>query len=159
MKQIINSYFKNKAATNLSVKQATINDAFFVRRIFFQNKVALHSEDISLSEWKEILSVKDADEKHFIMCDDATPVGYMKINGLLSQKEAWISMLFVAKEYHRQGIGSFALSYAEGFVKLHNIKSLKIQTDVDNIPAINCYLKCGYQICDKGKKIRFSKEL
>ena len=38
MKQIINSYFKNKAATNLSVKQATINDAFFVRRIFFQNK-------------------------------------------------------------------------------------------------------------------------
>lgn len=159
MKQIINSYFKNKAATNLSVKQATINDAFFVRRIFFQNKVALHSEDISLSEWKEILSVKDADEKHFIVCDDAIPVGYMKINGLLSQKEAWISMLFVAKEYHRQGVGSFAIRYAEQYVKSLEFEVIKIQTDSDNIPAINCYLKCGYQIYDKGKKIKFCKKL
>ena len=150
---------KNGSNSILSVKQADINDAEFVEKIFSQNKVVLHSEDISLSEWKEILSVKDADEKHFIVCDDATPVGYMKINGLLSQKEAWISMLFVATEHHRQGIGSFALSYAEGFVKLHNIKSLKIQTDLDNVPAISCYLKCGYQIYDKGKKIKFYKEI
>lgn len=150
---------KNGSNSILSVKQADVNDAEFVEKIFSQNKVALHSEDISLSEWKEILSVKDADEKHLIVCDDATPVGYMKINGLLSQKEAWISMLFVAKEYHRQGVGSFAIRYAEQYVKSLEFEVIKIQTDVDNIPAINCYLKNGYRVYEKSKKIRFSKEL
>lgn len=159
MKQFINNYFENKSDMILSVKEATINDAEFVGRIFSQNRAALHAENISLSEWKEILSVKDADEKHFIVCDDTTPVGYIKINGLLSQKEAWISMLFVEKKQHRQGIGSFAVSYAEQYVKSLKVESIKIQTDSDNIPAINCYTKCGYRIYVNGSKIKFCKML
>ena len=45
------------------------------------------------------------------------PIAYMKINGLLNTDIAWVSMLFVAKDFQRQGIGSFALNYAEQYVK------------------------------------------
>ena len=150
---------KNGSNSILSVKQADINDAEFVEKIFSQNKAVLHAENIGINQWREILTAKDPDEIHFIVYKDVTPVAYIKINGLQNPLEWWISMLIVATEHHRQGIGSFALSYAEGFVKLHNIKSLKIQTDVDNIPAISCYLKSGYRVYEKSKKIKFFKEI
>ena len=159
MKQIVNNYFENKADKILSVKEATILDAEFIERVFSQNRAALHAEDISLIEWQGFLSAGDPDEKHFIVCNDTTPVGYIKINGLLNPNEVWISTLIVAKEQHRQGIGSFAISYAEQYVKSLKFELIKIQTDSDNIPAISCYTKCGYQIYAKGSRIKFYKKL
>ena len=52
----------------LSVISATVYEAYFVRMIFVQNKKELHTDNISLSEWKQILSAYDPDEKHFLIC-------------------------------------------------------------------------------------------
>ena len=142
---------------SLTVIPATINEAYFVRILFVQNKDILNARNISLSGWREILSVDNPDEKHFLVCKGAMPVAYMKINGLLNSDKAWISMLFVAKDFQHQGIGSFALNYAEQYVKGLGFNEIKIQTDKENIAAINCYSNSGYQIDERNSKIKFGK--
>ena len=144
---------------SLTVIPATLNEAYFVRILFVQNKDILNDGNISLSEWRKILSVDDPDEKHFLVCKGAMPVAYMKINGLMNTDKAWVSMLFVAKDFQRQGIGSFALNYAEQYVKGLGINEINIQTDKGNIVAINCYSNSGYQIYEQNSKIKFSKML
>ena len=141
----------------LTIIPATKNEAYFVRILFAQNKDILNSGNISLSEWREILSVEDPDEKHFLICKGAMPVAYMKINGLLNTDKAWLSMLFVAKDFQHQGIGSFALNYAEKYVKERGFDVINVQTDKENIIAINFYSKFGYQIYDQNSKIKLSK--
>lgn len=143
----------------LTIIPATIHEAYFVTILFVQNKDALNTANISLSEWKELLSTEDPDEKHFLICKGAMPVAYMKINGLLNKNEAWISMLFVAKNFQRQGIGSFAINYAEQYIKEKGFDSIAIQTDINNLVAKSCYLKCGYQIYEQNLKIKFRKSL
>ena len=144
---------------SLTIVPATKNEAYFVRILFAQNKDILNSGNISLSEWREILSVEDPDEKHFLICKGALPVAYMKINGLLNTDKAWLSMLFVAKDFQHQGIGSFALNYAEEYVKQLGFDVINVQTDKENITAINFYSKFGYQIYDQNSKIKLSKIL
>ncbi len=139
----------------LEVIPATVDEAYFVRILFAQNKDALMAKNIGLSEWKELLSVNDADEAHFLVCKGAMPVAYMKINGLESKSKAWISMLFVAKNFQHQGIGSFALKYAEEYLKAKEFKTIALQTDINNFSAQNFYLKCGYQIFEQKSKIKF----
>ena len=141
----------------LTIIPATINEAYFARILFIQNRDVLNHGNINLSEWKEILSVEDPDEKHFLICKGAMPVAYMKINGLLNTDKAWLSMLFVAKDFQHQGIGSFALKYAEEYVKKRGFNVINVQTDKENITAINFYSKFGYQIYDQNSKIKLSK--
>lgn len=150
--------YEARIPNNLTIIHATENEAYFVRILFVQNKETLHAENISL-EWEELLSADDADEKHFLVCKGAMPVAYLKINGLENESEAWISMLFVAKDFQCQGIGSFAITYAEEYVKSKGFASIAIQTDADNMPAQKCYLKHGYHIYEKGTKIKFHKTL
>ena len=145
--------------TSLTVTAATISEAHFVSTLYIQNKDALKTENISLNVWKKLLSAKDPDEKHFLIYNGDIPVAYMKINGLLNSKQAWISMLFVSKDFQRQGIGTFAIEYAEKYVREMGFDTLCIQTDVNNISAINCYLKSGYQIYENKSKIKFRKTL
>lgn len=144
---------------SLTIIPATINEAYFVRVLFVQNKDYLNSPDISLSEWKKLLSIEDEDETHFLICKGCMPVAYMKVNGLLNKKEAWISMLFVAKDFQRQGIGCFAIHYAEQYLREKGFDSIAIQTDINNVAAQNCYLKCGYQIFEQNSKLKFRKAL
>lgn len=149
-----------KIANHLTVIPATENEAYFVRILFVQNKETLNNTDnISLNEWKKLLSADGTDEKHFLVCKGAMPVAYLKINGLESASEAWISMLFVAKKFQHQGIGSFAIKYAEEYAREKGFTTISIQTDENNLPAQNCYIKCGYHIYEKGPKIKFRKTL
>ena len=143
----------------LTIIPATIHEAYFVRILFAQNKDALNSSDISLSEWKELLSAENPDEKHFLICKGAMPVAYMNINGLLNKNKARISMLFVAKDFQHQGIGSFAIHYVEQYLKEKGFDSVAVQTDINNSAAENFYLKCGYQIYEQNLKIQFRKSL
>ncbi len=144
---------------SLTTIPATINEAYFVRILFAQNKEVLNIPNISLAEWKEILSAEDPDEEHFMICKGAMPIAYMKINGLLNQDRAWVSMLFVAKEFQHQGIGTYALNYAEQYVREKGFSSIGIQTDIDNSTALNCYKKSGYQIYEQDSKIKLYKVL
>ena len=151
--------YEAQVPDNLTVIPAAENEAYFVWSLFAQNKELLHAEDIGFNEWRELLSVCDSDKKHFMICKGALPVGYLKINGSNSADEALISMLFIAKDFRRRGIGTFAITYAEKYAKQRGFKSLAVQTDEDNLPAQNCCLKCGYRVCEKEDKIKLCKAL
>lgn len=101
----------------------------------------------------------EPDKKHFLICKGALPVAYMELGGLSNQKEGRISLLFVAKGFQRRGIGSFAIHFAEQYVKENGIDVIKAQTDEGNPAAENCFLKCGYPISRQNTKMTFCKML
>lgn len=72
---------------------ATVNEAYFVMIMFAQNKSELKAENISLNEWKELLSADNPDEKHFLICKGAVPACYMCLSGASGERKAHISML------------------------------------------------------------------
>ena len=106
-----------------------------------------------------VFAADDPDERHFLICKGALPVAYLKLNGLQSNGKAWISMLFVSPSFRRQGVGRFAIRFAEQYVGEQGFASLSVQTDADNTAAIRCYTNCGYQIFDRGQKIKLCKLL
>ena len=60
-------------------------------------------------------------------------------------------MLVVSNKHQHQGVGSFAITFAESYIKNKKITQVGIHTTEDNIPAQNLYQKCGYietDFCD-----------
>ena len=89
--------------------------------------------------------MNDPDEKHFFICKGAVPCAYLKINGLESGDETgWISMLAVAPSFQRKGAGTYAVLFAEKFMRSMGKSVVKIHTTNDNIPAQSLYGKCGF---------------
>ncbi len=123
---------------------ATVAEAYFACILYAQNREALHSEKLTLPAWKELLSANDPDEVHYLICKGAVPVGYLKLNGLMGTKKAWISMLVVAQAHQRTGVGSFAVEQAESLLKEKGFSRLGTQTTKDNLPARALYRKMGY---------------
>ena len=123
---------------------ATVAEAYFACILYAQNREALHSEKLTLPAWKELLSANDPDEAHYLICRGALPVGYLKLNGLMGDEKAWISMLVVAQAHQRTGVGSFALAQAESLLKEKGFSRVGIQTTKDNLPARALYRKMRY---------------
>jgi ribosomal protein S18 acetylase RimI-like enzyme len=152
-----------------NVIPATAEEARFVMMFYNQNKDTLHSKHVSLTEWQKILSTNDPDEENFLICKGAMPIAWMRLNGLDGKDIAWISMLAVCDKSHRKGIGTYAVNYAESYVKSRGFSKLGIQTTEDNISAIALFQKCGYIITvhkdgmypdgTTGKSFVFEKEL
>ncbi len=128
----------------LSVIPATADEAYFVCILYAQNRDALHTERISLQEWKGYLSQNDPDEAHFLICKGAIPVGYIKLNGLQGH-DAWLSTLFVSRSHHRTGVGTFGVRFAESFAKKRGFGRLFVQTTCDNVSAQALYRSCGFE--------------
>lgn len=120
--------------------------AKYVMDFYNQSIGILHGKEISLDEWKSILSSDDEDEQNFLICHGCIPVAWFRLNGLKNKEVAWISMLVVSGKHQRNGIGTYAVRYAEKFAKNRNFIKMKIHTTEDNIPAQNLYKKCGYSI-------------
>lgn len=148
--QIMLEYIiKNK----YNVIPATVDEAGFVMTFYMQNVEALHGKFISFSEWKEILSRDDPYELNFLVCKGAIPVAWVRINidGLENRDKAWIGMLAVSNNYHRRGVGTYAVKFVEEYVKSRGFAKLGIRTTDDNIPAKSLYTKCGYTVFDQGE--------
>lgn len=119
----------------------------FVNRIFQQNNETLHGGQISLDEWYTYLCLEpDPYEMNFIITADGENAAWMKLNGLDNQNEIFISMLVVAKEYQRNGVGSFAVRFAEDYARARNKGIVRITTTMDNVIAVDFYLKQGYEV-------------
>lgn len=93
-------------------------------------------------------NLTDTDQANFIITADATPLAYLKLNGLQNKKDdiPWVSMLVVDEKYKRQGIGRFAIRFAEDFVRAKGFLTLGLRITADNVAALNCYRKLGYTI-------------
>ena len=120
----------------------------FVYDVFKQNIEVLHGGNIiSENEWNKYLlgEYTDPCEANFIVLAEQEPAAWLKINGL-DGDVIGISMLVVDITYQRQGVGSFAIKYAEEYAKSHDKSAICIQTTKDNTAATQCYLKQGYEI-------------
>ena len=117
---------------------------------------ALHNEKLSYDEWLDVYRKywkNDTDEKHFIMFFEDKPAGWLKINGLDGNDTAWLSMLAVAPEYHRKGLGAKAVSFFEKYISDRGFTSAGINTTEDNSAAQNLYKKCGYEITERSESV------
>lgn len=140
-----------KELTAFNVVEAKCKeDARYVTEIYGKNIEALHGNEIMFDEWNKLLSSGDTDEKHFLILKGAIPCAYLKINGLESGDNiGWISMLAVEPAFHRNGVGEYAVSYAEEFLRNMGKSVICIHTTEDNIPAQRLYDKCGYVISER----------
>ncbi len=129
---------------NFHVIEAKKEHASFVFTFYDENRAILHGEFISEEEWETILSLGDPDEINFLIYRDDIPCAWFRVNSLLNEEAAWLSMLVVGRSYQRQGIGRFAVGYAEHFVRERGFRELRIRTDRDNFPAQACYRSLGY---------------
>ncbi len=135
-------FMRNK---DIYVIRATEKHANFVCDVYEENREALHGDSIAFYEWESILLPIDPDEINFLACLDGVAMAWFRVNGLLNSDAAWLSMLVVAKKYQRQGVGRFAVGYAERLAKERGFPELRIHTHRDNIPARACYTSLGYQ--------------
>jgi len=131
----------------------------FVHDVMRENKDTLHAGDISLAQWRECLLADDPDEAHFIILAGGVPAAWLKLNGLGGKKTAWISMLVVRKPCQRQGLGSFAVRYAEDFVHGRGFREMAIHTTLDNVAALRCYTKLDYMASKDKQQYTFRKKL
>ena len=58
---------------------------------------------------------------------------------------------YLVEKFKHQGIGSFAIRFAEDFAKAKGYESVSIHTNVDNVIAQNCYKKLGYTITEENE--------
>ena len=143
----------------LTVIPATMHEAYFVRLLFAQNKSAFPAENIRLCEWKALLSAEEQDKKHFLVCKGAVPLAYMQLHAQMIAKEMWISMLFVAKDFQHQGVGSFAIRFAERYATEAGFCYVKTSVDKDNAIAHDFFAKCGYTMIGQNAETTFFKAL
>jgi ribosomal protein S18 acetylase RimI-like enzyme len=110
-----------------------------------RNKSALNPANLTFDEWKATFeqNLADPDEANFIIRRSIIPVAWLRLNGLHGSDKVWISMLVVHERYHHQGIGSFAIRYAEDYAKEHGFTAMGIHANVENAPAVSCYKKAG----------------
>ena len=126
-------------------------DAAFVAGLLTRetNVAALHLAVRTAEEWTAGLknTLRDPDEANFIIDMDGVPAAWLRMNGLCNDKtdKAWISMLVVHDERKRQGIGSYAVKFAEEYAVTNGFSALGVHTTADNIPAQKCYEKLGFE--------------
>ena len=116
----------------------------------------LHNEKLSYDEWLDVYRKywkNNTDEKHFILFCEDKPAGWLKINGLDGNGTAWLSMLAVAPEYQRKGLGTKAVSFFEEYISDKGFYSAGINTTEDNSAAQNLYKKCGYEITERSESV------
>ncbi len=130
-------------------QEANVKEAEHISMLYNKNINALHGAEITAQEWRDALAEKDEDETHFLIYKDATPVAWLKINGLRDNNTCWISMLAVEPIFHRQGIGTFAIGFAEEYCRSLGKKQLFVKTTEDNIAAQKLYSICSFAVCDK----------
>lgn len=96
----------------------------------------------AIAEWK-----RDDDEEDYIIFSGDAPVGWLGINGLLSEdKRAYIKMIALLPEYQNCGIGQYVINQIADDLKRRGYVSVGLYTNQSNIKAQQCYIKCGFKI-------------
>ena len=88
----------------------------------------------------------DLDEANYMILLDDSPIGWVKLNGLLEKNTLWLSMLVIHPDYQRKHYGKMALRWVEQFAREKAYPCVGIQTTVDNCAAVALYVKAGYRM-------------
>lgn len=128
-------------------------DVKIVADLYNQNLKALHGVKIAYDEWFRALLNKDTDEQNFLICRGLMPIAWLKLNGLDDMDIGYISMLAVEPKYHHKGVGTYAVGFAERFLRNKGKKIVRMQTTSDNLTAIKLYKKCGFVEVSKANTV------
>lgn len=129
----------------LNARPATVEDAIFICQLYDENMEILHGGFIEFKALREMLADMECGEVNFLIHKGALPCAWLKLNGF-GDGRAWISMLVVAKNMQRQGIGTFTVRFAEEYMRGMGIRRSCIHTTDDNFPAQSLYKRCGYTV-------------
>ncbi len=81
---------------------------------------------------------------------DSQIVAYLVVNHEDYNNRLRVTELLVEKKYRHQGLGKKLMHVAETYAKEINARSIILETQSCNIPAIKFYRSCGYRFvgCD-----------
>ncbi|MEM3840782.1 MAG: GNAT family N-acetyltransferase [Candidatus Bathyarchaeia archaeon] len=91
--------------------------------------------------------------RFFVAEEDGKIVGFSRVHFYRWNKSAYVINLLVDAGYRRRGIGSLLLKAMEDFAREKDARVLMFDTAIDNIPALNLYLKNGFKICGYNEKL------
>ena len=157
--------FERRLEGDLTVLPATADEAGFCASLFLQDREARNGET-DYGEWRKLrnayaerFSAADPDKAFCLLCKGAMPVAYLELKGLAGTGAAFISELLVSTAYQRQGIGTFAVRYAEEILARQGVTFVGIELTPDNGPAVSFFKKCGYtEQCNEAGTNLFKKE-
>ena len=132
---------------------ASPGHAVWLDRLYTQSRERLHGPPISLPEWRKVLSAGDPDERNYILSVGGMPAAWLRVNGLLDPTLSWISMLVVDEGYRRQGVGRYAVTFAEETIRSKGKARVRLHTTEDNLPARRLYRSCGYIVRECGERM------
>ena len=139
---------------DLKIVEITITDILFLTQLMNYKQIQdiIHIDDTDENYWDSAFNgwTTDSDEENYILWQDDTPVGWLKINGLKNDDIAWISMLVIAPKFQHKGLGSYVVGFACELIKNRGFKSIGIHTTKENIIAHHCYEKCGFTLTEVG---------
>ena len=139
---------------NIRMQNVREDDAEFLYKIMNDKKIldALDEIPTQFNDWVDAISAWncDPDEENYIIFDENTPIGWLGINGLLSEnKVAYIKMIGLFPQYQNKGIGTYALDQALDMLRSSGFMAVALYTNQNNHRAQRCYMKCGFKITEK----------
>ena len=133
------------------LKPVSKNDAEFLHRLMNDASVlqVLNEVPTQLQDWTDAIdawSRDDDEEDYIIFCGD-TPIGWLGVNGLLSDDHsAYLKMAAFLPEYQGQGYGTNAIQKLMCDLKRRGIEKMILFADQCNELAQACYKKCGFYV-------------
>lgn len=84
----------------------------------------------------------------FLVADEGGEIrGYLDMTVEAWHQTGWINNLVVAKEYRRRGIGTALMKAALRWAEERNLRTIILETQTKNYPAISFYQKHGFLFC------------
>lgn len=139
---------------NIRILNVCEDDAVFLHRIMNDKNIlnALDEIPTQLSDWIDAISAWncDSDEEDYIIFDGETPIGWLGINGLLSEdKIAYIKIIVLLAQYQNKGVGAYVINQFLDILKSRGFVVMALYTNENNFRAQNCYMKCGFKVTEK----------
>ncbi len=125
----------------------------FLHRLMNRPEIlsAMHERPTDFLVWETAYkNWIDKGDLNYVIYTDENPAGWLRLNGFKSDI-GWIHALVIDLQYARQGIGRFAVGFAEQIFRERGLRRAAIHTTEDNIPARDCYESCGYRITKRGE--------
>ena len=139
---------------NIRIQNVCEDDAEFLYRMMNDKSIlnALDEVPTQFSDWVDAISAwnGDPDEEDYIIFDENTPIGWLGINGLLSEdKIAYIKMIGLFPQYQNKGIGTHVINQFLGLLKSRGFAAVALYTNQNKARAQNCYRKCGFTVTEE----------
>lgn len=141
---------------NIRILKVCEDDAEFLHRLMNEKNIldALDEIPTQLSDWIDAISAWncDPDEEDYIIfdIDEKTPIGWLGINGLLSEdKIAYIKMIGLLSQYQNKGVGTYVINHFLDILKSRGFAAVALYTNQNNYCAQNCYIKCGFKVSEE----------